>query len=119
MNDIKMIEEVDALQESIYQMREFERKYKISSKDFLEGKVVISNIDEDDLYLWEFYIQCYTECGGILEQQCNSICDDLLIEREKESVFTLENDELIALIVKGNKEKGAVKKLPIKNELRP
>ena len=74
MNDIKMIEEVDALQESIYQMREFERKYKISSKDFLEGKVVISNIDEDDLYLWEFYIQCYTECGGILEQQCKFLC---------------------------------------------
>lgn len=57
---------VNALKESLLWMKAYEEKYGISSRQFIEGRYDISNIEipTDIQCLWEFYIECYLESGG-------------------------------------------------------
>lgn len=77
MNDINIIKEVDGLQESIYYINKFEKKYGITSKEFNDNNYD-TTIDEEDACFWEFYIECYLECGGSFE--CTN--DDIVKSRQ-------------------------------------
>lgn len=110
MNDINIIKEVDGLQESIYWLNKFEKKYGITSKEFYDNNYD-TTIDEEDACFWEFYIECYLECGGSFDCMNDDYECNELNERVKETIFTTSNNDLI---VKGNIEKGRdfVKSLP-------
>ena len=105
MNNVNLIKEVDALQESKLWMCAYEKKYGISSKDFwnknYDSKAV--SIDSDDAYFWQFYIECFLDCGETLDTHDDSKeCDDIL-EKANDTIFTTPNNELI---VKNNIKKG-------------
>lgn len=62
---VKIIKEVDGMEESVKYMKLFEEKYGITSKAFANHDYDVQ-IEKEDICFWEFYIECFCECGGCL-----------------------------------------------------
>lgn len=53
---------VNGLKESLKILKSYERKYKISTADFVEG-LYTGIIPSKDQCIWGFYAACYLECS--------------------------------------------------------
>ena len=84
---------VDGLKESLEMMKMYETKYGMSSSAFIKGDFC-NEIPTSEQCIWEFYIECYIECGGTLDTKsddvlaedaiCNSSYDELMVDKSTE-----------------------------------
>ena len=88
MNKVKI---VDGLQESLNGIKAYEKTYGISSMEFMSG-AFNDIIPTRDQCIWEFYVDCYIECGGKLDNKEDSNATDITIE---DTISAVASEELI------------------------
>lgn len=92
MNKVNIVNEVNGYEESLSGLKAYEEKYGISTADFMKGSYTCT-IPARDECIWEFYAECYIECGGVIEGKENEDDDTASAAVHEELFFDQCNEK--------------------------